>query len=63
MNPTRCLTFLIGLSLAITSFAKESYKIAVVPMGTTHQYWKLIHAGAQKAEAEFQAEGLDVKII
>lgn len=27
-------------------------KIAVIPMGTTHEYWKAIHAGAVKAELE-----------
>lgn len=27
-------------------------KIAVIPMGTTHEYWKAIHAGALKAEVE-----------
>ncbi len=26
--------------------------IAVIPKGTTHEYWKSIHAGAQKAAAE-----------
>jgi len=43
--------------------AAESYRVAVVPMGATHQYWKLLHSGALKAEAELQAEGVDVKII
>ena len=28
--------------------------IAVVPMGSTHEYWKAIHAGAVKAELELQ---------
>ena len=27
-------------------------KIAVVPKGTTHEFWKAIHAGAVKAELE-----------
>jgi ribose transport system substrate-binding protein len=43
--------------------AEEKYTIAVVPMGTTHQYWKLIHAGALKAQAELQATGVPVEII
>jgi|GEM_PF-126715 len=58
----RLAIILFSLCIVLVSSA-ERYRIAVVPMGTTHQYWKLIHAGAQKAEAEFQAEGLDVKII
>ena len=32
--------------------------IAVIPMGTTHEYWKSIHAGAIKASQE-----LDVEIV
>ncbi len=32
--------------------AQPKLKIAVVPKGTTHEYWKSIHAGAKKAEKE-----------
>lgn len=53
----------LSLIASVAVNAAEKYRIAVVPMGTTHQYWKLIHAGAQKAEAEFQDAGVDVKII
>jgi ribose transport system substrate-binding protein len=38
------------------------YSIAVVPKGTSHEFWKSIHAGAVKAEREFKAAGLDVSI-
>lgn len=31
---------------------KSTYKIAVIPKGPTHDFWKSIHAGALKAEAE-----------
>ncbi len=31
-------------------------EIAVVPKGTTHEFWKAIHAGAEKAAAEFGVE-------
>ncbi|MHC4352164.1 MAG: ABC transporter substrate-binding protein [Planctomycetota bacterium] len=44
-----------------TSAAK--YQIAVIPKGTTHIFWKSIHAGAKKAEKELQAAGVDVEII
>ena len=37
---------------------EEKLSIAVIPMGTTHEYWKSIHAGAEKAAAE-----LDVEIV
>ena len=36
--------------------AKAKPKIAVVPKGTTHVFWKSIHAGAIKAGKEFGAE-------
>ena len=32
--------------------ADEPLKIAVIPKGTTHEFWKSIHAGAVKAEQE-----------
>ncbi len=60
----RALCFLIlALGAASALGAAEKYTIAVVPMGTTHQYWKLIHAGAKKAQAELQAQGLEVELI
>src|SRR3954447_3737892 len=34
------------------STAKAKYRIAVVPKGTTHVFWKSIHAGANKAAQE-----------
>ena len=38
------------------------YHIAVIPKGTTHVFWKSIHAGAAKAEQELKESGLDIKI-
>jgi ribose transport system substrate-binding protein len=31
-------------------------QIAVIPKGTTHQFWKSVHAGANRAAAEFDVE-------
>ena len=39
------------------------WRIAVIPKGTTHIFWKSIHAGAIKAEQELKAAGVDVEII
>jgi len=39
------------------------YRIAVIPKGTTHIFWKSIHAGALKAEQELKAAGVDVEVI
>jgi ribose transport system substrate-binding protein len=38
-------------------------KIAVIPKGTTHEYWKSIDAGAVKAQRELKAAGTNVEII
>jgi len=32
--------------------AEKKYRLAVIPKGTSHQFWKSVHAGAQKAAAE-----------
>ena len=37
-------------------------EIVVIPKGTTHEFWKSIHAGAKKAEQELTAAGKPVKI-
>jgi ribose transport system substrate-binding protein len=50
------------LSLAAPARAAD-YQIAVIPKGTTHEYWKSINAGAVKAERELRARGTRVTII
>jgi ribose transport system substrate-binding protein len=40
------------------SEAAKTLRIAVIPKGTTHEFWKSIHAGAVRAEGE-----LGVKVI
>src|SRR6188472_2823022 len=38
--------------------------IAVIPKGTTHEFWKSIHAGAVKAERELESGGgLDINLV
>jgi len=39
------------------------YRIAVIPKGTTHVFWKSIHAGALKAQQDLKDSGLDIEII
>lgn len=41
-----------------TEAETKKLRLAVIPMGTTHEFWKAIHAGAKKA-----ADELGVKII
>ena len=52
-----------GGSAAPVDAGKKSYKIAVIPKGLTHEFWKSIHAGANKAARELSAEGVDVEVI
>ena len=37
--------------------------IAVIPMGTTHEFWKTIHAGAMKAQHDLAAQGTPIEIL
>jgi ribose transport system substrate-binding protein len=41
----------------------KSFTIAVIPQGSTHEYWKSIHAGAVKAQQDLKQQGVDVDII
>jgi ribose transport system substrate-binding protein len=63
----RFLTFISGLSLCAflihPACRQESgpaqprtLRLAVIPMGTTHEFWKAIHAGAKKAAGELGVE-------
>jgi ribose transport system substrate-binding protein len=45
------------------SDGKKAYTIAVIPKGTTHEFWKSIHAGAVKAQQELVAKGVPVEVI
>jgi len=69
----KSLLLLIGCALAITGCGKRegasadgksgSYTVAVIPKGTTHEFWKSIHAGAVKAERELKEKGVKVQIV
>ena len=49
------IPILLALSLTPLAFATE--RIAVIPKGTSHVYWKSVEAGAKKAGAEL---GVDI---
>ena len=64
----RILAAVLGLSLVLAACGKKSgeapaapapkkFQIAVIPKGTTHEFWKSIHAGAVEAAREL---GVDV---
>jgi ribose transport system substrate-binding protein len=41
----------------------KTLRIAVVPKGTTHEFWRTIHAGALKAQRDLAAKGVPVEIL
>lgn len=54
----------LGLALGGTAFAQgKTLKIAVIPKGTSHEFWKSVNAGAVKAKQELEANGQRVEII
>ncbi|MBI2497698.1 MAG: substrate-binding domain-containing protein [Opitutae bacterium] len=57
----KALALLAGAVTA--AFAADSYTIAVIPKGTTHEFWKSIHAGAEKARLELAGAGIRVNVI
>ncbi len=61
----RCLLSLALLAgiVSTTLAADTTYTIAVIPKGTTHEFWKSVHAGAVKAQRELQEKGVKVEII
>jgi len=70
----RKMIMLLALLLAVTGIscnhesqlgvgAQKKLVIAVIPKGTTHEFWKSIHAGSLKAAGEFSAQGTPVEVI
>jgi ribose transport system substrate-binding protein len=56
------LAFALLASVASLA-AAETYQIAVIPKGTTHEFWKSINAGAVKAKRELAEKGIEVNLI
>lgn len=55
---------LLSFSIAMqVQGAGKTLQIAVIPKGTSHEFWKSIHAGALKAQEELSAKGTRVKVI
>ena len=56
--------FAVLLAVAVPALAQpQRYTIAVVPKGTTHEFWKSIHAGAIKAQRELADAGVTIDVI
>jgi len=54
---------LLSAFVQVTFAADKPYTIAVIPKGTTHEFWKSVHAGAVKAERELKEKGVNVEVI
>jgi ribose transport system substrate-binding protein len=48
---------------ARTGVASKRLTIAVIPKGTTHEYWRGLHAGAMQAKQEMDSTGDSITII
>jgi len=60
------VTFAAVLAISCNRGGSNSNRkltIAVVPKGTSHEFWKSIHAGAVKAAQELSSEGTQVEVI
>ncbi|HKD10753.1 MAG TPA: substrate-binding domain-containing protein [Thermoanaerobaculia bacterium] len=53
----------LAAACARTSAPGRSLRIAVIPQGSTHEYWKSIHAGAIKAARDEAQAGAGVEVI
>src|SRR6266576_1507178 len=54
---------LLVLTLSTATAADKTYTIAVIPKGTTHEFWQAIHAGTIKAQRELADQGVKVEVI
>lgn len=68
----RPLLLLSALTLALAALScmkaeapttNKKLTIAVIPKGTTHEFWKSIHAGSNKAAIELSSQGHDIEVI
>lgn len=63
MKPLRLLACAwLGFAASLCA-AEKTYTIAVIPKGTTHEFWKSINAGAFKARDELAAQGIKAEVI
>jgi ribose transport system substrate-binding protein len=71
MHKTLLTFLLVLLAIGVVSCTraeapiakKKKLMIAVIPKGTTHEFWKSIHAGSNKAASELSSQETDVEVI
>lgn len=59
----RPIAILLALAAGLSAAEVRPLTVAVVPKGTTHEFWKAVNAGAVKAEREFNAAGQPLKVV
>ena len=52
-----------GAAVVSPNGGAQALQIAVIPKGTSHEYWKSVHAGANKAQQELAAKGVNINIL
>lgn len=58
------LTVTLCIATCMASRADDkSYTIAVIPKGTTHEFWRSVHAGVEKAHQEVVSSGTKLDVI
>src|SRR5262245_37747627 len=57
------LLFTFGCNKTAGPAGAKKLTIAVIPKGTTHEFWKSIHAGGNRAASELSAHGTNVEVI
>ena len=65
LRPLRTLLLLLLLVACggDSSSTSNNLRIAVIPKGTTHDFWRSVHAGALQAAQEMEWEGSAVEVI
>jgi ribose transport system substrate-binding protein len=64
MKRSHILCLALSLLLSATAHAADKpITLAVIPKGTTNEFWKAVNAGAFKARDELRAKGVPVEII
>jgi ribose transport system substrate-binding protein len=62
MKPLQLL-LACAFASTLSLFAADSFTIAVIPKGSTHEHWKTVHAGAIKAQRELAGKGVKVDVM
>ncbi|MFO0876819.1 MAG: substrate-binding domain-containing protein [Gemmataceae bacterium] len=60
---TTALACLVPAGCGARSTTPVKYRIAVIPKGLTHEFWKSIERGARRAAADLGEQGIAVEIL